>query len=123
MSSGTILGLLHEITGLGGMAFADAQATDFGAGDFLTTHDDGIEGKNRFAAYVFGLTRRWQADWGGLLLLEDGDRVSGFVPDFNVLRIFAVPRPHHVSCVSPWVEQRRVSITGWLRGFAGEPQA
>lgn len=110
---------LRAIVGQNAIGFADAQATDYRAGDFLTTHDDAVEGKNRLAAYVFGLTDRWQADWGGLLLFEEGHRVDGFVPDFNVLRVFKVPRRHHVSYVAPWVEARRLSVTGWLR--AGVP--
>lgn len=110
--------LLQAITGSTHIAFADAQATDYRAGDFLTTHDDAIEGKNRLFAYVYSLTPRWQADWGGLLLLEDGECVSGFLPAFNVLRLFAVPRRHHVSLVAPWVDARRLSITGWLRSVA-----
>lgn len=113
------IAMLRAILGQNAIGFADAQATDYRAGDFLTTHDDAVEGKNRQAAYVFGLTERWQADWGGLLLFEDGDRIEGFVPDFNVLRIFKVPRRHHVSYVAPWVEARRLSVTGWLR--AGVP--
>lgn len=107
--------LLRAITGDSTVDFLDAQATDYRAGDFLTSHDDAVEGKRRRAAYVFGLTRRWQADWGGLLLFESDDRVDGFVPDFNVFRLFAVPAAHHVSIVAPWVEARRLSVTGWLR--------
>jgi Rps23 Pro-64 3,4-dihydroxylase Tpa1-like proline 4-hydroxylase len=41
--------------------------------------------------------------------------VSGFIPDFNVLRLFSVPQTHHVSYVAPWAAERRLSITGWLR--------
>lgn len=115
MNSAAGLALLRKITGCADIALADAQATDYRAGDFLTTHDDGIEGKNRLFAYVFSLTPTWRADWGGLLMFEHGERVSGFVPDFNVLRLFAVPSAHHVSYVAPWVEARRLSITGWLR--------
>lgn len=119
LNAPSTIAMLRAIVGHDAIGFADAQATDYRAGDFLTTHDDAVEGKNRQAAYVFGLTERWQADWGGLLLFEDGDRVEGFVPDFNVLRIFKVPRRHHVSYVAPWVEARRLSVTGWLR--AGVP--
>jgi Rps23 Pro-64 3,4-dihydroxylase Tpa1-like proline 4-hydroxylase len=112
------IALLRTITGSSLVDFADAQATDYRAGDFLTTHDDAIEGKNRLAAYVYSLTTGWQADWGGLLLFERGEEVTGFVPDFNVLRLFAVPSTHHVSYVAPWVDARRLSITGWLRSGA-----
>lgn len=116
MNAPHTLDLLRSVTGQDAIAMADAQATDYRAGDFLTAHDDVVEGKNRLFAYVFSLTRRWQADWGGLLMFEDGSRVAGYLPDFNVLRLFPVPSRHHVSYVAPWVEARRLSITGWLRG-------
>jgi Rps23 Pro-64 3,4-dihydroxylase Tpa1-like proline 4-hydroxylase len=115
MNSPAMLQFLRSVTGRDDIVFADAQATDYRGGDFLTTHDDAIEGKDRVAAYVFSLTRRWQADWGGLLMFEDGERVSGFIPDFNALRLFSVPSKHHVSLVVPWAGERRLSITGWLR--------
>ena len=116
--------LLRTITGSASLDFADAQATDYRAGDFLTTHDDAIEGKNRVAAYVYSLTSHWQADWGGLLLFERDAEVAGFVPEFNVLRLFAVPSTHHVSYVAPWVDARRLSVTGWLRsGVPGQSGA
>ncbi len=115
LNSAPALNLLRAIARRPDIAFADAQATDYRAGDFLTTHDDAVEGKNRVAAYVFGLTTGWQADWGGLLLFERGTSVFGFVPEFNTLRLFAVPSRHHVSHVAPWVTARRLSVTGWLR--------
>ena len=116
--------LFRTITGSPAVDFADAQATDYRARDFLTAHDDAIEGKNRLAAYVYSLTSHWQADWGGLLLFERGADVTGFVPDFNVLRLFAVPSTHHVSYVAPWVDARRLSVTGWLRsGVPGQSGA
>ncbi|MGX7953219.1 2OG-Fe(II) oxygenase [Tsuneonella sp. HG249] len=121
LNSAETIALMRGITGSDAISFADAQATDYRARDFLTTHDDAIEGKNRVAAYVYGLTSGWQADWGGLLLFEKGDAVTGFVPDFNVLRIFSVPSKHHVSYVAPWVQARRLSITGWLRHSASQP--
>lgn len=120
LNSPEALALLRAITGNAEISLVDAQATDYRAGDFLTTHDDAIEGKHRRAAYVFGLTTGWQADWGGLLLFEKGDRVTGYIPDYNALRLFAVPARHHVSMVSPWVEARRLSITGWLRAASPE---
>ena len=112
------LELLRAVVGEPAIDLVDAQATDYRAGDFLTTHDDAVEGKNRLAAYVFSLTSAWQADWGGLLLFERGPQVAGFIPDFNALRVFTVPSRHHVSYVAPWVDARRLSITGWLRTAA-----
>jgi Rps23 Pro-64 3,4-dihydroxylase Tpa1-like proline 4-hydroxylase len=114
MSSEPVLARLREVTAAQGIAFADAQATAYAPGDFLTAHDDNVAGKNRFAAYVLGLTPGWKIDWGGLLLVHD-DEVA-WAPRFNTLNLFAVPQPHSVSQVASFAADRRYSVTGWLRG-------
>jgi SM-20-related protein len=100
--------------------FVDAQATTYRPGHFLTRHDDDVEGKNRLAAYVLGLTPDWRADWGGLLLFHAEDETigHGFVPAFNSLRLFRVPVQHSVTYVTPSAPTGRLSVTGWLRGQA-----
>jgi SM-20-related protein len=119
MSGPEVLGLMGEVIGPSDIAFADAQATRYGPGDFLTAHDDEVAGKNRRAAYVFGLSRDWRAEWGGLLLFhEAGGEVAGFAPQFNALNLFAVPQPHSVSLVAPFAPRERLSVTGWLRARA-----
>lgn len=117
MSSPSVLDTLAQITCATDINFADAQATIYDKGDFLTGHDDGVAGKNRRAAYVFGLTPKWRAEWGGLLLFhgESGGIAEGYVPAFNTLSLFAVPQTHSVSQVTPWAGAPRLSITGWLR--------
>lgn len=119
MASAPLLDLLARVTGAADINFADAQATKYENGDFLTGHDDGVAGKNRRAAYVFGLTSRWRAEWGGLLLFHGGSGgvAEGYVPAFNTLSLFAVPQPHSVSQVTPWAGGPRLSITGWLRAL------
>lgn len=118
LSSPEVVGLLRRITGKPEIEFADAQATAYSPGHFLTAHDDEIAGKKRHAAYVFNLTPVWRVDWGGLLLFHgaDGHVDQAFTPSFNALNIFAVPQPHSVSMVAPFAANRRYSITGWLRG-------
>lgn len=118
LSSTEVVGLLRQITGEPEIDFADAQATAYGPGHFLTAHDDEVAGKRRYAAYVFSLTPRWRIDWGGLLLFHgaDGHVVQGLMPSFNALNLFAVPQPHSVSMVTPFAANRRYSVTGWLRG-------
>lgn len=116
MSSPEVVGLLRGITGAP-IEFADAQATAYGPGHFLTRHNDDVEGKGRHAAYVLGLTPGWRPEWGGLLLFHDGERDidHGFAPAYNALRLFAVPAVHSVSHVWPYVPEPRLSVTGWLR--------
>jgi SM-20-related protein len=118
LSSPAVVNFLRTVTGKAGIDFADAQATAYGPGHFLTAHDDEVAGKKRHAAYVFNLTPVWRVDWGGLLLFHgpDGHVTRGFTPSFNALNIFAVPQPHSVSMVAPFAANRRYSVTGWLRG-------
>jgi len=109
----------RRVTGRPEITFADAQATCYREGHFLTTHDDLVEGKNRVAAYVFGFTPRWRPEWGGQLqfISDEGGIVEGWVPRFNVLSLVRVPQPHLVSCVTPLAGAgaARHSVTGWLR--------
>lgn len=117
MSMPETLSLFTAVTGVKDILFADAQATRYAPGDFLTQHDDNVAGKHRRLAYVLGLTPEWRADWGGLLTFTSvrGDVVETFVPRFGTLSLFSVPQPHSVSYVSPYAPHARVSVTGWLR--------
>lgn len=116
-SNGEPRDLLRKITGFAGIEFADAQATAYSPGDFLTRHSDDVEGKGRLAAYVLNLTPRWRVEWGGLLIFHDEAKaqIKGLAPDFNRLNIFRVPQLHSVSEVSRAAAFRRYAITGWLR--------
>ena len=111
------LGFLRQITGDDRIAYVDAQATRYRAGQFLTAHDDELEGRNRLYAYVLNLTAGWRIEWGGLLLFHDADGhvAEGYAPRFNSLNIFRVPQWHSVSQVASYVDQSRLAITGWIR--------
>jgi Rps23 Pro-64 3,4-dihydroxylase Tpa1-like proline 4-hydroxylase len=117
LSSAPVLDLLRAVTGFSEIGFADGQATSYSPGHFLTRHDDAVEGKNRKAAYVLGLTENWQAEYGGLLMFHrgDGNIEEAFTPAMGALRVFAVPVSHSVSYVAPFAPEPRLSITGWLR--------
>jgi SM-20-related protein len=115
LSGDPVRGLLRTVSGCPDIDFADAQATCYAPGDFLTAHDDDVPGKHRRVAYVLGLTPEWRAEWGGLLLFHRPGEVDGVVPGFNTLDVFAVPQPHSVSLVSPAAPRRRYAVTGWLR--------
>ncbi len=122
MSSEPMIDFLRAVTGSSEVSFTDGQATAYGPGDFLTGHDDDVPGKDRIAAYVFGMTPRWRPEWGGLLLFHGANEatVAGNVPRYNTLDLFAVPQRHSVSIVTPAAPTRRYAITGWLR--SGEPE-
>ncbi len=116
MSGAEVLSAMRRITGNDVIAMADAQATAYGPGDFLTGHDDGVTGKGRVAAYVLGLTPLWRLEWGGLLAFHSGEAMAeAWAPQFNTLNLFAVPQMYSVSEVTRAAPYRRYAVTGWLR--------
>lgn len=117
LNSHAFLEFARAATGAHDVQFADAQATLYRSGDFLTTHDDAVEGKNRRVAYVFNFTPRWRIEWGGLLAFPDqyGHLHEAFAPAFNALNLIKVPMPHTVTQVASFAAAGRYSITGWLR--------
>lgn len=116
MSGAEVQDLVAAISGRDDIAFADAQATAYSPGDFLTGHDDDFAGKHRRCAYVAGFTAQWRIEWGGLLLFHGRDgAVRGCSPGFNTLDLFAVPQMHSVTEISRAAANRRYAITGWMR--------
>jgi SM-20-related protein len=122
LNGAEMLTAVRRIIGDDSVAFADAQATRFEPGHFLTAHDDAVEGKNRCAAYVLNLTPSWLPDWGGALQFfgRDGNVEAGWLPRFNVLNIFRVPSNHSVGIVAPFAGAPRYAITGWFRRGADD---
>ena len=116
LSSNAALSFLRQVTGANDVVTADARATAYGPGDFLTTHNDNDRGETRRVAYVFNLTKQWNPDWGGLLTFPDqaARHAEAYIPAFNAMNLFAVPQPHSVGFVAPFAGARRYSVTGWL---------
>lgn len=117
LSSARVLEAVMEITGSDDLVFADCQATRYRSGDFLTPHDDTVEGMNRRFAYVLSLTDGWLPRWGGLLHFVDpnGGVEETITPRFNALSLFSVGQSHYVSQVASYAPVPRISVTGWLR--------
>ncbi len=111
------LDFVRRVTGVARIRKADAQATRYAPGHFLSRHDDINPDQGREVAYVLNLTRGWRADWGGLLhfMDDDGSVIDTFMPGFNSLTLFRVPMFHCVSYVAPFAERPRYAVTGWLR--------
>jgi SM-20-related protein len=110
--------LVREVTSIPELRKADAQATLFGPGNFLTQHNDSHVAEGWRIAYVLNFTAGdWRPDLGGYLLFydEDGDVIAGFKPRFNALNMFAVPQRHSVAYVPPFSPVGRYAITGWFR--------
>ena len=116
LNSDEALSFFRDVTGFDDISFADTRATAYGPGHFLTSHDDDAHGQSRRIAYVYNLTKQWNHDWGGLLTFPEtaSSRATAFVPAFNATNLFAVPRQHSVSFVTPFANARRYSVTGWL---------
>lgn len=117
INSPEFLGLGRRVTGVTGITKADAHATAYHPGHYLTRHVDHGEDHERRAAYVLGFSRNWQPDWGGLLLFlsDRQDITEGYLPRFNVLTIFDIKYLHTVTQVSSFAGGVRRSITGWFR--------
>lgn len=108
------LDLVRTVTGMDMLVKADAQATLFAPGQFLSVHDDSHVREGWQVAYVLSLARDWRPDWGGYLMFydDDGDIVAGLRPRFNALNLFAVPQRHNVTYVPPFAPIGRYAITG-----------
>lgn len=107
----------RAVSGHADIIKADAQATLYAGGHFLTDHDDLVEVEGRRLAYVLSLAKDWKPDWGGYLNFMDikGNVVAGFMPRFNTLNLFLVPMRHNVGHVPPFAPMGRYAITGWYR--------
>jgi SM-20-related protein len=119
LSSPPMVAWFRTVTGVEAIDFADAQATRYRNGAYLTRHDDAVAEKRRYFAYVLNLTRDWREEWGGLLLFprEGALTVDALVPHFNLLTLFEVGQQHGVSQVASYAPRPRISVTGWLRSF------
>lgn len=117
VNSPPALAFARDVSGHADIVGADAQATLYAAGHFLTDHDDLVASEGRRLAYVLNMARDWRPDWGGYLNFMDaaGNITAGFMPRFNSLNLFLVPMRHHVSQVPQFAPVGRYAITGWFR--------
>jgi Rps23 Pro-64 3,4-dihydroxylase Tpa1-like proline 4-hydroxylase len=111
----------HAITGSNSFDAAFAQATNYRPGHYLTRHLDDPKGEHRKFAFVWGYTRRWDPDWGGLLqFFDDQSRPAQAVsPEFNTLDLFDVHHIHSVTLVAPYALNPRLAVSGWY--VCGDP--
>lgn len=115
LHSQQFLDTMVDITGNQQLGHVWLEATCYEKSCFLGAHRDDHHSDNAIA-FVLNCTRRWQMDWGGLLMLQHPNSHPIIVPPlWNSLSIFNVPIDHLVSCVSPAASERRYSLTGWLR--------
>ena len=114
LTSADFFAFIREVTRLDSIAWISGTATLYKPLDFLTIHDDGLAG-GKLVAYVLNMTPKWQPDWGGALQFFDrGDHIEeGYLPTFNALNLFRVPRRHSVSQVAAF-GGLRYSVSGWF---------
>lgn len=121
LNQDAFLDFIRSVTGVPQIRLCDAQASHYGPSQFLSLHQDISDedaDEDRLVAYVLNLCPdRWRPDWGGYLNFfdEDGDISHGYMPRFNSLNMFRVPRHHNVSFVPPFAAGNRLAITGWFR--------
>ncbi|WP_371194021.1 2OG-Fe(II) oxygenase family protein [Glaciecola sp. SC05] len=116
LNSKAVLEGIRAMTGIDDINGANAQATRYYPGHFLTRHNDVNDKDNRRVAYVLNFTPKWHPDWGGLLQFyhDNGNPKDTWVPIFNSLALFDVTHPHAVSYVAPFARHPRLAITGWF---------
>ncbi|MBY0562642.1 MAG: 2OG-Fe(II) oxygenase [Hyphomonadaceae bacterium] len=117
LNSAPFLEFARTLIGCPGLTKIDGHATNYQRGHYLTRHIDDGARKERRAAYTLGFTRKWEPDWGGLLLfLDEKNNVRrGFLPRFNVLTVFDGLMLHTVTQVSGFAPAARLSVAGWFR--------
>jgi SM-20-related protein len=117
LNSPELLTFAGQVIGHPHLTKASAHASRYGPGHYLTRHTDEGELRERRAAYTLGFSRKWEPDWGGLLLFLDDDLniPRGFLPRFNTLTIFDGLQPHAVTSVAAFAPHPRLTVTGWFR--------
>lgn len=121
LTSPETMSAIRTITGSNAFDGAFAQATDYRPGHYLTRHLDDPKGEHRKFAFVWGFTRRWDPDWGGLLQFFDDEAqpTRSFSPGFNTLDLFDVRHVHSVTLIAPYAGNPRQAVSGWY--VAGDP--
>jgi SM-20-related protein len=117
VNSEEFLNLMRTLTGEKAARKADCYASNFAPGHFLTEHDDLHDSHDRVAAFLFGMTRIWDKNWGGHLAFFDdaGNITEALLPGFNTLNILLIPQMHSVQLVSPFAGGHRNNYLGFLQ--------
>lgn len=80
-------------------------------GDHFRVHDDSLNG----IGFVYYLCKSWKWDWGGLLMVRNGDSVTPILPVFNQLVVIDYGVPHFVTPVALYAEEPRYAIVGFAK--------
>lgn len=110
-------GWASELSGIPCTAATTAFPSWYMPGDQTTIHDDRVY--SRVLAFIWHLTRDWQASWGGNFVWCTTGEVLPLA--FNALHLMAVRhgQPHTVMPVVPTAQGKRLCWNGWWQ--AAEP--
>jgi hypothetical protein len=105
---------IEMLTGRGCANDVTISASRYMPGDHSLPHSDCDEGRQ--VAFVWHLTQRWNARWGGHLVWIPAGAI--LEPTFNTLTLFNVSSEslHFVSTVAASAEGKRLTVNGWWRG-------
>ena len=91
-------------------------ASKYIAGSYLDSHTDapsGSESHERVRAFVWHLSKDFTEQDGGTFIDEESK--EKYVPEWNALVSFSVPRWHSVTKMTPMpIIKERISIYGWI---------
>lgn len=115
LSTPQFYAFIRDITGIEVNGLQSCKATLFNPLHFLMVHDDNNPERERLVAYSLNMTPAWRPDWGGALQFFDSkDHVEDvYLPTFNALNLFRVPKRHSVSQVAAFGGSR-YSVVGWF---------
>ena len=121
LKSDEVMTAIRTITNASTFDNLFAQATDYRPGHYLTRHLDDPKGEHRKFAFVWGFTKPWAPDWGGLLQYFDNQNLPTFSysPGFNTLDLFDVRHVHSVTLIAPFARNPRHAVSGWF--VKGDP--
>ena len=107
---------ITTITGRKDFNAATPQASQYHQTHYLTRHLDDPENERRRLGFVWGFTKDWHPDWGGLLqfFTPEGEPTEAYTPQFNTLDIFEISHVHSVTYVTPFAGGIRSTISGWF---------
>lgn len=117
LHSPEVRAFVEAVTGRTDWNDAFAQATRYIGGHYLPWHVDDPKNENkRRLAFVWGFTRRWLPDWGGLLQFYDtaNEPAQALIPGFDTLDLFDVRHRHAVTYVAPFAKAPRLAVSGWF---------
>lgn len=114
LNSDEVFTFLNQVTSDTYTNTVDTFASWYSDNDFLSTHDDNVEGRK--IGFAYQITHNWNENWGGNLHFLNTSNY--FVPDFNKMILFKISpelnSAHFVSRVINGTSYKRLTYNGWF---------